>query len=108
MLYDYQIKTVYSIPCLVSMPIGTITHPDDSVAVKLAIKETSVKGVFSHSGEYRIICKNGQQKWIYLVANKYFNTQGLFENIMVECIDITGRKEAEARMVADANRNYQF
>lgn len=58
----FEKLTGYTQAELVSMSIGTITHPDDSVAVKLALKKTSVKDVLSHAGEYRIICKSGQQK----------------------------------------------
>lgn len=55
--------TGYAQTELISMPIGTLTHPDDSVAVKQALRKTSVKDVLSHSGDtgssVKMVGKNG-------------------------------------------------
>ncbi len=90
--------TGYTAEDIVNKPIGSITHHDDLQAVQLSLQKIKVESMTTHNGEYRIVCKNGDIKWITVVACKYFNLQGEFEHILVECYDNTDKREAEDKL----------
>ncbi len=70
-----------------------LVHPEDRRRVEQNLAELLQGG--SVSEEYRIICKDGDVRWIYDVATPTLDDQGNIKEINGICVDITDRKITE-------------
>ncbi len=75
-----------------------LIHADDvdsymnDVNKSLKNKEKTAKTIF------RIRCKNGQYIWTESISNRRFDQDGNIMNTLINCRDITPRKEAEKQL----------
>ncbi|WP_448561570.1 PAS domain S-box protein [Trichothermofontia sp.] len=72
-----------------------ITHPDD-LALNLAYIQKLLAGeLTSYSLEKRYICKDGQIKWVNLIASSILDGQGNLQYFLGIVMDISDRKRAD-------------
>ncbi len=72
-----------------------ITHPDD-LALNLAYTQKLLAGeLTSYSLEKRYICKDGQIKWVNLIASSILDGQGNLQYFLGIVMDISDRKQAD-------------
>lgn len=74
----------------------TIVHPDDKDAYLNLYLESLEKQV-PYTGEYRILGKNGEYRWLLTSGSPRFELDGSFTGYIGSSIDITERKQNEQR-----------
>ncbi|WP_448702405.1 PAS domain S-box protein [Mucilaginibacter sp. AW1-3] len=74
-----------------------LIHPDDKDRW-LDIYLTAFKDRMPFTGEFRILSKNGNYRWLLAKGPPRFNPDGSFTGYISSCIDITDRKTYEHRM----------
>lgn len=76
---------------------SALIHPDDRVDLWRKTEETLAKReTFAH--EYRIICPDGMVRWVANQSHVGLDSAGQVERITGVAMDITERKEAEAKL----------
>ncbi len=83
-----------------------IVHPDDREALDLIFKEGIMSRRTQFNDEYRIIRKSdGAVRWVNDLGKAGFDAEGNILSMIGTVLDITERKEAEAKIL-QANRVY--
>ena len=78
--------------------VGELTHPEDWAHEQLLIAENQKRPSGEHySVEKRYICKDGEIRWVRLMAD-YLGQNDSGQLLIANVIDITARKEAEAAL----------
>lgn len=77
---------------------ASLIHPDDIQGVSVAVTE-ALKHQESFTVEYRIICADGQQRWVWERGMGVCDEPGLVNAIDGFIMDITERKRAEAHLL---------
>jgi PAS domain S-box-containing protein len=75
-----------------------IVHPDDRVAMEHH-REHERRSSGTHSLHYRILHRDGQERWIGHVCQRVYGTSGAWLGWRGSNRDITGQKEAQAAMI---------
>lgn len=73
-----------------------LVHPDDKDKW-IATYLTAFKKKESFSGEFRILSKNGDYRWLYARVPARFRADGSFLGYISSCVDITELKKDEIR-----------
>jgi PAS domain S-box-containing protein len=73
-----------------------IVHPDDKDRW-IETYLTALKKKESFSGEFRILSKNGDYRWLYARVPARFRADGSFIGYISSCVDITELKKDEIR-----------
>ncbi|MGD9899350.1 MAG: cache domain-containing protein [Calditrichaceae bacterium] len=81
---------------------SSIIHPDDSGFVKTSINAL-LDGQAAH-GEYRVIRKDGNIRWLYETAEPLLDENGITCQINGVCVDITDRIKVEEDLAAEKER----
>lgn len=77
-------------------------HPDDCAAIAQALNKTIENpGVSQPPIEYRVCHRNGQECFLEAVATNLLDDPAV-KGIIINCHDITGRKQAEEQLLHDA------
>lgn len=76
--------------------VQTLLHPDDTEELRKAIGQFT-KGTQSYEGEFRIIRPNGEVRWCAGTAAATTDKGGRVIRVSGVTVDITERKQAEAR-----------
>jgi PAS domain S-box-containing protein len=74
----------------------SIVHPDDKDPY-LNLYLESLKEKVSYTGEYRVLSKNGEYRWLLTSGSPRFEPDGSFTGYIGSSIDITERKQNEQR-----------
>ncbi len=77
-----------------------LIHPDDLKMIKainLAQKQNHNKTEFEH--EYRIICKDGSQRWVHSLMQKIFSSSGKLIRLQGVVYDVSDKKIMEAELI---------
>jgi len=72
-----------------------ITHKDDRDKIVCHLSSKEVNNIEHSALEFRIITKNGEERWISHVCQPIYNTNGEYCGNRGSNRDITGRKRAE-------------
>lgn len=73
-----------------------LVHPEDRDAY-VALYMDSLKKKSPYTGEYRILSKTGEYRWLLTFASARFEPDGSFAGYIGSSIDITERKQNEQR-----------
>jgi PAS domain S-box-containing protein len=73
-----------------------LVHPDDKDSF-LETYLTAYKKQESFSGEFRILSKNGDYRWLYARVPARHRSDGSFAGYISSCVDITDLKKDEVR-----------
>ena len=92
----------YSEPELLVMDWETITHPEDSVAVRAQIEQLVGGHLPTYQTEKRYIHKNGGEVWIFLSISLTRDPETKSTRLIFQTQDITDRKRAERQLLHDA------
>lgn len=89
-----------------------VIHPDDRAAFEQLVAEAvRPDGPGRHEGEYRVVCPNGEVRWVRDAGQTVFVGEGP-ERRPVRVVglfhDITDRKEAELALVDSDRRKDEF
>jgi PAS domain S-box-containing protein len=93
----------YSREELLQMNLAQLLHPD---SLQLFIERTRARNIgepISQETEYKIICKNGEERWMDFTFGGFVNIDSL-PAIIGTGYDITDRKRAEALLIAEKER----
>ena len=93
-------KSGYSESELLTMSIHRITHVDDHMADEEQIRQLLSGEIQTYRVEKRYIHKTGQFIWALLSASLTRKEDGSPDYFICQLLDITARKEAEARLLA--------
>ncbi|MBD1939513.1 PAS domain S-box protein [Microcoleus sp. FACHB-68] len=78
------------------VPYDRILHPDDLARACAEVEANIAAGLTSFEQDYRIICPDGQVRWVYDFTFVVRNDAGQVINYEGYVLDITDRKRAEA------------
>jgi diguanylate cyclase (GGDEF)-like protein/PAS domain S-box-containing protein len=79
-----------------------VVHPDDRAAISIALsKAIENPGVSQPPVEYRVRHRNGRSCFLEAVATNLLDDPAV-KGIIINCHDITGRKQAEEQLLHDA------
>jgi PAS domain S-box-containing protein len=92
----WQKMTGKSMDELVKYGWAELIHPDDKDKF-IDAYTTAFKNQQSLSGEFRILSKNGDYRWLYARIPARFSSDGKFMGYISSCLDITELKEDELR-----------
>jgi len=90
-----------------SRTYNQITHPDDLPKVLTAIHQ-SIQQQSSYVVEYRVITKNGEEKWFWEKGRAIYDTQNQPIGLEGFITDISDRKQIEAALVESESRLQAF
>lgn len=104
-VYDEDGKAVYfnkawldltgkSLKELLNVGWSGIIHPEDKEKYTNQF-QSAFKNKETFEGEFRVISKNGEYRWLLVRRTPRFRPDGSFAGYISSCIDITERKEAE-------------
>lgn len=82
-----------------------LIHPDDRELVQGAISESVAKRIAIYESEFRVMDLHGSYRWIQSVGKVFYNEEGSWTRIIGSHIDVTVRKENEARIHALAYKD---
>lgn len=81
----------------------SLIHPDDRRSVSAGLEDCLNSQNIDYSAEYRLLKKGGSSMWVLVRGGVLRNPQGEALRIVGAATDITGIKEAEARMARRLN-----
>jgi len=95
-----QARTLHGIPP--DEPVSfqrfmTCVHPDDRMPVDHAVRNTLRQGG-EFRGEYRVVHPDGVSHWLYVLGTCYLNGHGQPARMKGASLDITERRDHEARL----------
>lgn len=82
-----------------------LIHPDDRDFVQGAISDSVASSVNIYESEFRVLDLHGVYRWIQSVGKIFYNDEGHWTRIVGSHIDVTVRKENEARIHALAYKD---
>ena len=91
------------IECFLKLGWLDLVHPDDREGF-MDIYLTALKDQKSFTGEFRILNKKGQYRWMLAKVPARFKADGSFAGYISSCIDITERKLAEEALIESSNK----
>ncbi len=88
--------TGHSLNDLIKFGWADLVHPEDRENyLKTYLNAFKLNKPFS--GEFRILNKNGEYRWLLATGNPRFQQDGVFTGYISSCIDITEKKQDEQR-----------
>ncbi len=85
--------------------IASILHPDDQVRVMNAyLYNLSNRELFNYKNEYRVII-HGKIKYIESHVIYFRDKKGIASRVIGTCLDVTERKEAEALLISNEEKD---
>ena len=81
-----------------------IIHPNDAERVSSEAQRQLDAGALYYEQEYRILCANGETRWVYDFTSVNRNNAGKPTHIDWYMLDITERKQAEVRIKTQLQR----
>lgn len=85
-----------SIEELLSFAWAELIHPEDKVPY-LDLYMSSLKKEAPYTGEYRILSRTGEYRWLLTFVSPRFELDGSFAGYIGSSVDITERKQNEQR-----------
>jgi len=92
----WSVFTGKSIQELLGFGWSDLVHPDDK-SHYLSLYKEALKKQVPYTGEYRILRKSGEYRWLLTSGSPRFEPDGSFTGYIGSSIDITERKQNEQR-----------
>ncbi|MCX7110706.1 MAG: PAS domain S-box protein [Proteobacteria bacterium] len=100
--WDDKMFQIYGLPKIVPMPDETwknTVHPEDFAKAWASLSQT-IENKDYDAVEFRIIRPDGQTRWIAAAQGVVLDDAGEVTRLVGTCTDITGRKAAQAKIIA--------